>query len=122
MPTQSTAPNVKRPLWHQTLAQHPQTRYTSGMRFEWDEQKNQSNLRKHGLSLADARKVFDAPLLVTLDDRFDYGEERWIAIGRVQSRTVVVVYTEPNEQTIRIISLRKALSHERTAYEELFGK
>ena len=113
---------MKWPRCCYVLALHLQTRYTSGMRFEWDEQKNQANLRKHGLSLADARNVFDAPLLVTLDDRFDYGEDRWIAIGRLQFRIVVVVYTESNEQTIRIISLRKALSHERTAYEELFGK
>jgi hypothetical protein len=91
------------------------------MKFEWDEQKNQTNVRKHGFSFADAWEIFEAPLLVVLDDRFDYGEDRWMGIGRVQSRIVVVVYTEPDEETIRIISLRKALSHERHAYEQAFG-
>lgn len=92
------------------------------MRFEWDEQKNLSNLQKHGLSFADAWEIFDAPILCDPDDRFDYGEDRWIGIGRLRSRIVVVVYTEPDDETIRIVSLRKALSHEREAYEEYFGE
>lgn len=92
------------------------------MKLEWDEQKNRTNLRKHGLSFANVARVFAAPMLVDLDDRFDYGEDRWIGIGRLQSRVVVVVYSEPDEETIRIISLRKALSHERNAYEAIFGE
>jgi hypothetical protein len=60
-------------------------------------------------------------MLIDLDDRFDYGEDRWIGIGQLQSRIVVVVYTEPDEATIRIISLRKALSHERQTYAQAFG-
>lgn len=60
-------------------------------------------------------------MLVNLDDRVDYGEDRWIGIGRIQQRIVVVVYTEPDDDTIRIISLRKALSHERAAYEQAFN-
>lgn len=92
------------------------------MNFEWDEQKSRANLRKHGLSFADAFRIFDAPMLIDQDNRFDYGEDRWIGIGRIQSRIVVVVYSEPDAETIRIISLRKALSHERAAYEELFGE
>ena len=92
------------------------------MKFEWDEQKNLSNLQKHGLSFADAWEIFDAPILCDLDGRFDYGEDRWVGIGRLHSRVVVVVYTEPDDETIRIVSLRKALSHEREAYEEYFGE
>ena len=92
------------------------------MNIEWDEQKNQSNLRKHGLSFADASELFEAPMLVDVDDRFDYGEERLVGIGRIGSRTVVIVYTEPDEETTRIISLRKALNHERKLYEEFFGR
>ena len=57
-------------------------------------------------------------MLVLLDDRKDYGEDRWIGIGLLRSRFVVVVYTERDEDTIRIISLRKALSHERARYEQ----
>lgn len=82
------------------------------MNIVWDDQKNQSNLRKHGLSFANASKLFESPMLVDLDDRFDYGEERWVGIGRIGSRTVVVVYTEPDEATIGVISSRKALNHE----------
>ena len=88
------------------------------MNFEWDEQKNQRNIYKHGLSFADAWEVFEVPMLVELDDREDYGEERWVGIGRIQTRTVVIIYTEPDDETIRVISLRKALKYERQAYDE----
>ena len=90
------------------------------MKYEWDEQKNQSNLRKHGYSFKNAIEIFDGPMLIDLDDRFDYGEDRWIGIGRLRSQIVVVVYTEPDDGTIRIISLRKALKNERTRYELTF--
>ena len=91
------------------------------MKFEWDEQKNHTNIRAHGFSFADAWEIFEAPMLIDPDDRFDYGEDRWIGIGQLRSRIVVVVYTEPDDETIRIISLRKALSHERHTYEQTFG-
>jgi uncharacterized DUF497 family protein len=91
------------------------------MQFEWDEQKNLANIRKHHFSFVDAWEILDAPMLVDLDDGRDYGEDRWIGIGMLQSRVVVVVYTEPDEDTTRIISLRKALNHERQAYEQTFG-
>lgn len=91
------------------------------MNYTWDERKNQSNIRKHGFSFAEAWEIFDSPMLIELDNRFEYGEERWIGIGWLRSRIVVVVYTEPEDDAIRIISLRKALSHERQAYETTFG-
>lgn len=91
------------------------------MNFEWDEQKNQANIRKHGFSFADAWEIFETPMLIDVDDRFDYGEDRWVGIGRLQSRIVVVVYTEFDDETLRIISLRKALSHERAKYQQEFG-
>jgi uncharacterized protein len=46
------------------------------MIFEWDEQKNQANIRKHKLDFEDAWQIFEAPMLVALDDREEYGEER----------------------------------------------
>ena len=46
------------------------------MNFEWDEQKNRENIRKHGLDLSDAWKIFQAPLVIDLDLRTDYGEDR----------------------------------------------
>jgi uncharacterized DUF497 family protein len=57
-------------------------------------------------------------MVVEIDERENYGEERRIGIGLLQGRVVVVVYTEPDEKTIRIISLRKALSYERRYYEQ----
>lgn len=88
------------------------------MHFEWDEEKNQANIRKHGFDFADAWEIFLAPILVAPDDREDYGEDRWIGIGMLRTRTVVVLYTERGEDVIRIISLRKALTHERSQYEQ----
>ncbi|MEW6351265.1 MAG: BrnT family toxin [Thermodesulfobacteriota bacterium] len=91
------------------------------MDFEWDEQKNRSNISKHGFDFADAWEVFEGPMLIDLDNRFDYAEDRWTGIGLLRSRVVVVVYTDPDELTTRIISLRKALTHERKAYAQAFG-
>lgn len=58
------------------------------------------------------------PMLVNLDERKDYGEDRWTGIGLLEGRVVVVIYTEPDDETIRIVSLRKALSYERKQYEQ----
>lgn len=88
------------------------------MNFEWDERKNQSNLAKHGFDFADAFRIFNQPMVVELDEQDDYGEERYIGIGLLDGRIVVVVYTEPDLETVRIISLRKSLSHERRCYEQ----
>ncbi len=87
------------------------------MNFEWDERKNEINLAKHGFDFIDAPRVFNLPMVIDLDEREAYGEDRWIGTGLLDGRVVVVIYTEPNEATIRIISLRKALSHERKQYE-----
>ncbi len=88
------------------------------MDFEWDERKNESNIAKHGFDFADAYRIFSLPMVVDFDDREDYGEDRWVGIGLLDGRVVVVVYTESGGETIRIISLRKALSHERRRYEQ----
>jgi len=89
--------------------------------FEWDEEKNQANIRKHGLDFCDAWQIFQPPLVIDLDLRTDYGEDRWIGIGLLGSRTVVVTFTVRGAETRRIISLRKALRHEREKFEEEIG-
>jgi hypothetical protein len=89
------------------------------MRFEWDGQKRKANIRKHGFDFRDAWKVFQLPMLVALDDRQDYGENRWIGIGVLNTRVVVVVFTERDEDTIRIISMMKATTSERVRYGQL---
>ena len=87
------------------------------MKVEWDEEKNKENIRKHELDFADAWEIFSAPMLTNLDTREDYGEDRWVGIGLLRNFVVIVVYAEI-EDVIRIISLRKALKHERTRFEE----
>jgi len=88
------------------------------MRLEWDETKNQANIRKHGFDFADAAEMFRGALLVEPDIREDYGEQRWSGLGVVGGRIAKVIFTERDAGTIRIISLRKATSRERKQYEE----
>lgn len=88
------------------------------MNFEWDEEKNKENIRKHGFDFADAWEIFEAPIRAVLDTREDYGEDRWNGIGFLGNRIVVVIFTQSDENTIRIISLRKALKYERKKFEE----
>lgn len=88
------------------------------MHFEWDEAKNEINIRKHGIDFEDVADMFNHPMLTLLDDREDYGEERWIAIGLLRQMVGVVVYVERYEDTIRIISARKATKNEVRRYEQ----
>ncbi len=87
------------------------------MNFAWDDNKNQDNIGKHELDFADAWQIFEAPMLVDFDNRRDYGEKRFVGLGFLKNFVVVIVFTEPNEETIRIISLRKALKYEREQFE-----
>jgi uncharacterized DUF497 family protein len=92
------------------------------MLFEWSEEKNRINRRKHGISFEEAKEVFDDPFhIAKLDERFDYFEERWITIGSTKKSKVVVVahlyFTEEGKEVIRIISARKATERERSFYE-----
>jgi uncharacterized DUF497 family protein len=87
-------------------------------RFEWDENKNRQNIRKHGFNLADAEEMFGGVLLFSPDVRKDSGESRWVGIGTIRGRTAVVVFAERGPETIRVISLRKATRRERKQYEK----
>ena len=77
------------------------------MCFEWDEAKRQSNIQKHGIDFLGIEKAFAGETLTILDDRFDYGESRFITLGVLSGRVVVIAHTETPE-VIRIISVRKA--------------
>ena len=89
------------------------------MALEWDVAKAALNLRKHGVAFEDAARVFlDRDRLEVYDGREDYGEDRWATIGPVYAVVLYVVYTVRHEDTIRIISARKALSHEQKQYRE----
>ena len=88
------------------------------MNFEWDEQKNAANIRKHGFDFTDAWEIFESRMLTAPDTREDYGEERRIGIGFLRERIVVIVFAQRSDDIIRVISLRKALKHERIRFEE----
>jgi uncharacterized DUF497 family protein len=92
------------------------------MRFEWDENKNRSNRKKHGISFALAKEVFADPFCLTIPDSTVRGDERFWTIGRLENLVIVVVVhatrDERGEEITRIISARKATPRERTYYEE----
>ena len=83
--------------------------------FAWDETKRQSNLQKHGFDFVEVEPVFAGETVTILDDRFDYGEERFITFGLLNGRVVVIAHTE-TDTVIRVISLRKATKNEEINY------
>ena len=87
------------------------------MALEWDNEKNQMNIEKHGIDFVDAYKIFENPILKKIDDRIDYKEKRWIGIGKSRKVIVVLIYTKRGKN-IRIISIRKANKFERKIYNE----
>ena len=88
------------------------------MRYSFDPAKQASNLGKHGFDLADAKKVIESGRTVTFEDRrFAYSEERFVTLGPLGDKLVVVVTTE-TEEHIRVISMRKAERHEQVLYRE----
>lgn len=64
------------------------------MQFTWNDSKRKSNLTKHGLDFKDAVRIFAGPLVLFEDDRTDYGEQRMIAMGLLDSLVVVIVHVE----------------------------
>jgi len=93
------------------------------MKYEWNEEKNISNQKKHGISFDEAKEVFEDVLQISkLDQRFNDFEERWITIGTTSKYKILVVanlfFTDEGEEIIRIISARKANKKERESYEK----
>lgn len=93
------------------------------MRWTWDTDKNELNRNKHRISFETAVLVFDDPDSLTWVDPYPY-EQRWRTMGMAGSVVVLVVHTWPetdsgaDDEVGRVISARKATSHERKAYEE----
>lgn len=85
------------------------------MRFSWSEVKRQSNLTDHGLDFVDAPGVFEGVTYTFEDDRFDYGEQRFVTLGLLDGLVVSIVHTE-SPRLIRIISFRKATKREQAIY------
>lgn len=93
------------------------------MQFTWDESKNRANKHKHGISFETAILVFEDPYHLSVQDREVDREPRWQTIGLVKGMLLVLVAhtvedTDESEETIRIISARKATSQERRIYAE----
>ena len=86
--------------------------------FEWDPRKAKTNFEKHGITFDEASIVFKDTLSLTIEDPLhSYDEERLVLIGMSsKNRLLVVVHTE-REESIRIISARKAVKRERKYYE-----
>jgi len=86
--------------------------------FDWDNEKAESNIRKHAVSFEEAMTVFTDTLSLTIADPIhSYNEERFIIIGQsINNRLIVVVHTDLGD-TIRIISARLATKRERKNYE-----
>ena len=88
------------------------------MKFEWDENKNEANIRKRGIDFNDIPEIFDGPMIINFDDRVDYNEERYIGIGVLRNIVAVVVFVEKGDDVVRIISARKANKHESKNFEK----
>jgi len=87
------------------------------MKYEWDENKRIANFIKHSVNFSEAERFDWSSAIETIDDRADYREKRWIALGFIESRLHVLTYTIRGNN-IRLISLRKANRRERDCYEK----
>ena len=92
--------------------------YTVPVKVTWDRSKNLSNQKKHGVSFDEARELFvsDVDYLELPDDAHSEDEDRFIAIGPIRRGLVLVVWTERDEDVIRIISARWATKSEQKLF------
>jgi uncharacterized DUF497 family protein len=88
------------------------------MIFDWDDNKAESNKKKHGVSFAEAATAFSDPNAIEfLDAKNSEKEERWILVGlSARSHVLLVVFVEREEKLIRIVSARKAVKEEMNQY------
>jgi uncharacterized DUF497 family protein len=85
------------------------------MDFEWDERKNQANIEKHGIDFEFAKEIFLGIWIAKQDNRKDYGEDRFLALGLLGRFVLLAVYTQ-RDQKIRLISVRRANTEEKRIY------
>ena len=92
--------------------------YSLSVDFEWDDAKDLDNQQKHGLSFTEAQRLFESgsDYLEIFDEEHSEFEDRFIAIGPIDRGIVVVVYTEREEETVRIIGVRLATKREQAWY------
>lgn len=96
------------------------------MRFTWDPRKSARNFAERGFDFAFAAAIFTGPTVERLDARRDYGEVRRLAIGRVASIVLTVIYTDrlapDGTPERRIISARVSKRRERKIYDQAYPK
>ncbi|AVH73392.1 BrnT family toxin [Nostoc sp. 'Lobaria pulmonaria (5183) cyanobiont'] len=92
------------------------------MEFEWDKNKNQQNIHKHGISFEEATEIFDGVVFTSIDERYNYEEIREISIGSIQGVVIITVAHTDRNGKIRLISARKATPKERRTYYEYLAQ
>jgi uncharacterized protein len=85
------------------------------MAFTWSETKRAANLKAHDLDFVDAPRVFEGLTYTFEDDRFSYGEQRFVTLGLLAGIPVSIVHTESDHE-IRVISFRQATRRETQIY------
>jgi uncharacterized protein len=91
------------------------------MRISFDPAKRARAFEERGLAFEDAAHVFEGERRVEFEDvRFDYGEERWVTVGFLAGRMVIVIWT-PRGDARHVISMRKANAREQGLYRERLG-
>lgn len=83
--------------------------------YVWDGAKRETNLKKHGIDFIGAERIFEGYTATVEDQRWRYGEQRFVTFGILDGRLVAVAHTERNE-VIRIISIRRATNSEERSY------
>jgi uncharacterized protein len=90
------------------------------MRFEWDEDKRQSNIAKHGIDFLRASLIFDGRLHIEFQSP-RRGEQRFLRIAGLEGRLIAVAWTRRAKDVVRIISARRARDEEERAYGQIYG-
>ena len=86
------------------------------MEIEFDPEKRERVLRIRGLDLAEAAELLSSECFTEADDRFDYGEQRWVSYGVLGGEVVACVWVDQGEDRVRIVTMRKANRNEQERY------
>jgi uncharacterized protein len=86
------------------------------VKIEFDPAKRDRILSRRGLDLAMAGELLSSECLTDADDRFDYGEDRWISAGPLGGEIVVCVWTDRGDEVVRVITMWKATAREQKRY------
>ncbi len=95
----------------------------TSVKFEWDLTKADVNQRRHGISFEEATELFTTGVdyLEIFDDEHSQDEDRFIAVGPIPIGVILVVYTEPAEDVVRLISARRATKAETRLFQQHMG-